>query len=100
MNNILTLIRELRTKRKRLKEQVSDIDKRIRELKKQHFDADEEKDFTFELLEAVLADYLTNQQIKEVIGNFEVSFERLELVLADHLTEEQITEVMEKLKEV
>jgi len=100
MNKILTLIKELRTKKKFLEKQTSDIDKRIRELKKQHFGADEKKDFTFELLEAVLADYLTKKQIKEVVKNFEISFERLELVLANYLTEEQIKEVIDKLEEV
>lgn len=100
MNNILTLIKELRTKKGYLTRQASDIDKRIKQLKKQHFDADEGKEFTFELLEAVLVDYLTEEQIKEVVKNFEVSLERLGLVLADYLTEEQITEIIEKLKEV
>lgn len=100
MNKTLTLIRELRTKNKFLKKQTSDIDERIKKLKKQHFNADEEKDFTFELLEAVLADYMTKKLIKEIIKNFEVSFERLELILADYLTEEQIIEVIDKLKEV
>jgi len=98
--NILTLIKELRTKKKYLEKQTSEIDGRIRKLKKQHFDADEEKEFTFELLEAVLTDYLTEEQIKEIVKNFEVSFERLELVLADYLTEEQTKEVIDKLKEV
>ncbi|NVM23687.1 MAG: hypothetical protein HWN68_18155 [Desulfobacterales bacterium] len=100
MNKNLILIRELRTKEKFLDRQKSDIRMRIRELKKQYFDADEEKEFTFELLEAILTDYLTNEQIKEVVKNFEISFERLELVLADYLTEEQIKEVIDKLKEI
>jgi len=100
MNKELTLIKELRTKKRFLKEQASGIDERIRKLKKQHFDADEEKDFTFELLEAVLADYLTPKLIREIIKNFEVSFERLELILADYLTEEQIKEAIDRLKEV
>jgi len=98
--NILNLIRELRTKKKFLEKQAFKIDERIRQLKKQHFDADEGKDFTFELLGAVLLDYLTKEQIKAVIKNFEISFERLRLVLADYLTEEQIKEVIDKLKEV
>lgn len=100
MNEDLLLIRELRMKEKFLDRQKSEIRKRISELKKQYFDADEEKDFTFELLEAVLTDYLTKKQIKEIIKNFEVSFERLELVLADYLTEEQIKEVIAELKEL
>ena len=99
-NNILTLISELRTKRKRFFVETSRITDRINRLKKQYFDADEEKAFTFELLEAVLADYLNQGQTKKVIKNFEVSFERLELVLANLLTEQQIQEVIEKLKEV
>ena len=100
MNKDLLLIRELRTKEKFLDRQKSDIKKRISELKKRHFGADEEKEFTFELLEAVLADYLIKEQIKEVVKNFEVSFERLKLVLADYLTEERINEAIDKLKEV
>lgn len=99
-NNILTLISELRMKRKRFLVETSRITDRIIKLKKDYFDADEEKDFTFELLAAVLADYLTNQEIKGVLKKFEVSFERLELVLANLLTEEQIQEVIDKLKEV
>jgi len=100
MNKNLIEIRELRTKEHRLLGEVSSIRKRREKLKKQYFGADEEKNFTFELLEAVLTDYLTKKQIKEVVKNFEVSFERLETVLAGHLTEEQIKEVIDKLKEV
>lgn len=100
MNEILTHIRELRTKEKRHLKEVSDISKEIKRLKKQHFGTDEERDFTFELLEAVLKDYLTQAKIKKVVKNFEVSFERLELILADYLTKEQIAEVIDKLKEV
>lgn len=100
MDKDLLLIRELRTKEKSLDRQKSDIRRRIEELKKRHFDADEGKDFTFELLEAVLADYLTKKLIKEVIKNFEISFERLKLILADYLTEEQIKEAIGRLKEV
>lgn len=100
MSKILTLIYELRTKKKHLLKQAYQIQERIKELKRQYFEADEEKDFTFELLATVLADYLTNEQIKAVIKNFEVSFERLELVLADYLTEDQIKEVIDKLKEI
>ncbi len=99
-NNILTLISELRTKRKRFLIETSRITDRIARLKKQYFDADEEKDFTFELLAAVLADYLTNQQITRVLRKFEVSYERLELILANLLTEQEIQKVIDKLKEV
>lgn len=99
-NNILTIIKELRTKRKRYISEVSAITDRIIALKKQHFDADEEKDFTFELLATVLADYLTTQQIKEVLRKFEVSYERLRMVLSNLLTEQQIQEIIDKLKEV
>jgi len=100
MDKDLLLIRELRTKEKFLDRQKSDIRKRIGELKKRHFGADEGKDFTFELLEAVLADYLTKKQIKEVVKNFEISFERLKLILADYLTKEQIKEIIAKLEEI
>ena len=98
--NILNLIKELRTKRKFLQEQASSIDKRIKQLKKQHFDADEEKEFTFELLEAVLTNYLTETQITQVIKQFEVSYIRLRAILDGHLTVEQIDEIIEKLKEI
>ena len=99
-NNILTLIKELRTKKRLLTTETSRITDRIIELKKRHFDADEEKDFTFELLATVLADYLTAQQIKGVLRKFEVSFARLRLVLANLLTEQQIQEIIDILKEV
>ncbi len=100
MDNILTLIQELRIKRKRLIGQTTEITDHIKELKKQHFDADEDQDFTFELLAAVLLDYLNQGQIKQVLKKFEVSYDRLELKLADFLTEQEIQEVIDKLKEV
>lgn len=100
MDKNLVLIRELRTKKGYLEKQTCEIDERIRKLKKRHFGADEGKQFTFELLEAVLTEYLTKKQIKEIVKNFEVSFERLELILKEYLTEEEVKEIINNLKEL
>ncbi|MBA7670988.1 hypothetical protein ES703_79137 [subsurface metagenome] len=100
MNSTLDIIRSLRIKRKRLLAQADEIDDRTRKLLKQHFGADQERPFSFELLAAVLAYYLDDYTIKEILNKLELTVAKLRKLLLNYLTKAEVDEVISALKGV